>query len=41
MMDSLSGVILKEFEAHSKEVTAMFYVCEDKLLITCGWDEKS
>lgn len=40
MVDSLSGVVLKEFSSHSGEVTAMFYVPSDKLLITCSWDRK-
>ena len=40
MVDSLSGVVLKEFSNHSDEVTSMFYVSGDKLLITCSWDRK-
>jgi WD40 repeat protein len=40
MVDSLSGAQLKEFNNHSDEVTAMFYVPGDKLLITCSWDRK-
>jgi WD40 repeat protein len=40
MVDSLSGVILKEFCSHSGEVTAMFYVSDDNLLITGSWDKK-
>lgn len=38
MVDSLSGVLLKEFNNHSGEVTAMHYVAVDKLLITGSWD---
>ena len=40
MVDSLSGVVLKEFCNHNGEVTAMQYVSGDKLLITCSWDRK-
>ena len=40
MVDSLSGIVLKEFKNHSDEVTSMFYVDGDKLLITCSWDRK-
>lgn len=40
MIDSLSGVVLKEYKSHSDEVTSMFYVSGDKLLITCSWDRK-
>ncbi|CAG9333906.1 unnamed protein product [Blepharisma stoltei] len=40
MVDSLSGVILKEFCSHSEEVTGMVYVAGDRLLITCSWDKK-
>lgn len=40
MVDSLSGVILKEFCSHSEEVTGMVYVPGDRLLITSSWDRK-
>ena len=39
MVDSLSGVVLKEFCSHNGEVTAMCYVAGDKLLITGSWDK--
>jgi WD40 repeat protein len=38
MVDSLSGVVLKEFNSHGGEVTALFYVSGDRLLISVSWD---
>lgn len=36
--DSLSGALLKEFQRHTSEVSGLFYIPGDKLLISTSWD---
>jgi len=40
MIDSLTGVVLKEFCSHNAEVTGLIYVEKDRTLISCSWDKK-
>ena len=40
MLDTLSGSVLKHFCSHKREITALYYVCQDKILISASWDRK-
>lgn len=40
MYDALSGIKLKDYSSHESEVTDLYYVKNDKMLISVSWDRK-
>ena len=40
MYDALSGIKLKDYKPHNSEVTDLYYVKDDKMLISVSWDRQ-